>query len=43
MSPFYDFLVDCWKKDLVDEGKLNSFVPIFITDDECQKILATPK
>ncbi|GAV13225.1 hypothetical protein [Paenibacillus sp. NAIST15-1] len=41
-SLYYDFLVDCWRKGLADENKLETFVPIFISDEERQQIIATP-
>lgn len=40
-SPFYAFLVDCWKKGFADEEKLQSYVPKYISDEECQEIIET--
>lgn len=42
-SPFLDFLVDCWKKELADEERLKKYVPLFITEEERQQIVAIPK
>ncbi len=43
MSPFYNLLVDCWKKGMTDETKLKTFVPLFISEEERQMIIETPK
>lgn len=42
-SPYLDFLVDCWKKGLADEERLEKYVPVFISDEERQQIINTPK
>lgn len=40
-SPFYAFLVDCWKKRFADEEKLQSYVPKYISEEECKEIIET--
>lgn len=40
-SPFYAFLTDCWKKGFADEEKLQSYVPKYISAEECQEIIKT--
>ncbi|BFH70594.1 hypothetical protein J27TS7_58770 [Paenibacillus dendritiformis] len=40
-SPFYAFLVDCWRKGFADEKKLQSYVPRYISEEEFQEIIET--
>ncbi|WCF07069.1 hypothetical protein NDS46_22445 [Paenibacillus thiaminolyticus] len=42
-SPFYAFLVDCWRKGLAGEEKLQSYVPKYISDEECKEIVEITK
>lgn len=42
-SPFYDFLCDCWRKGFADEEKLQTYVPKYITEQECTEIIETQK
>lgn len=37
----YNFLLGCWIRRQVDEATLRSFVPRWITQEECDRILAT--
>ncbi|GAC41412.1 hypothetical protein PPOP_0762 [Paenibacillus popilliae ATCC 14706] len=40
-SLFYAFLVDCYRKRFADEEKLKSFVPKYISTEECKAIIET--
>ena len=40
---FYGFLLNMWCMDRIDEATLRSFVPFYISEDELNAILVTPK
>lgn len=40
-SLFFGFLMDCWRKGFADEAKLQSYVPKYISNEECQEIKET--
>lgn len=40
-SLFFAFLMDCWRKGFADEAKLQSYVPKYISNEECQEIIKT--
>lgn len=42
-SPSFDFLRDAWVLSLVTDVKLRAKVPKFITQEECDEILALPQ
>lgn len=39
----YGFILNMWIMERVTEQKVRSYVPIFITQEECNMILATPQ
>lgn len=39
----YPFLLNMWVMKKVDEAKLNTYTPKFITEEERDMILATPQ
>ena len=39
----YDFILRCWTIGLLNENQVYSYVPTFITEEECAEILATEK
>lgn len=39
----YGFILNMWVMRRVTEQKVRSYVPIFITQEECNMILATPQ
>ena len=43
MNPFYPFLLNLWMMDQITEETLRSFVPFYISEDELNMILVTPK
>ena len=43
MSVFYPFLLNMWVTKQITEVKLRSYVPTFISQEECDTILATPQ
>lgn len=40
---FYNFILSMWVNGTIDEAKVLSYVPTFITAEEAQMILATPQ
>ena len=42
-SPYYNFLMDTWIAKQITEAKLRSFTPYYISQIECDMILATPQ
>lgn len=39
----YGFILNMWIMRKIDENKVRNYVPKFITQDECDMILATPQ
>ena len=39
----YGFILNMWVMGRVSEQKVRSYVPTFITQEECSMILATPQ
>ena len=39
----YQFILNMWIMRKIDEAKVQSYVPRFITKEECDMILATPQ
>lgn len=39
----YGFILNMWVMGRVTEQKVRSYVPMFITQEECNMILATPQ
>lgn len=39
----YQFLLNMYVEGRITEAKLRSYVPLFITQEECDLILATPQ
>lgn len=39
----YGFILNMWMMDRMEEEVVRSFVPLFITQDEADMILITPK
>ncbi len=40
---FYNFILSMWVAGKIDEAKVRSYVPKFITEEEAELILATPQ
>ena len=40
---FYGFILNMWMMKKIDEAKVKSYVPAYISDDEAKMILATPQ
>lgn len=43
MSRMYGFIYNMWVLRKADEAKVQSYVPVFITQEEADMILATPQ
>lgn len=39
----YNFILNMWIMKRIDDTKVKSYVPFYITQDECDMILATPQ
>lgn len=39
----YQFILNMWIMKRIDENKVRSYVPLFISEEEANMILATPK
>ena len=39
----YGFILNMWIMKRIDEKKVRSYVPIYINQEECEMILATPQ
>lgn len=39
----YAFILNMWITRRVDENRVRNYVPLFISDEECNMILATPQ
>lgn len=42
-SPFYNFILSMWIQGRFTAEKVQSYVPAYITQEECDAILATPQ
>lgn len=42
-SLFFAFLMDRWRKGFADEDKLHSYVPKYISAEECREIIEETK
>ena len=42
-SPYYPFILNMWIMGSINEVKVQSYVPRFITQIECDAILVTPQ
>lgn len=42
-NQFYNFLLNMWIMKQIDMPKLQSYVPMFISQNECNMILTTPQ
>lgn len=39
----YNFILNMWIMKRIDEVKVKSYVPKYITQEQCDKILSTPQ
>lgn len=39
----YNFILNMWVMRRIDQARVQSYVPIFITQEEANMILATPQ
>ncbi len=39
----HQFILNMWIMKRIDENKVRSYVPLFISEKECEMILATPQ
>ena len=39
----YAFILNMWIMKRIDENKVRSYVPLYINEEECGMILATPQ
>jgi len=39
----YGFILNMWVMGRINESKVRSYVPKYITEDECNMILVTPQ
>lgn len=39
----YGFILNMWIMRRINEAKVRSYVPIYISQEECDMILATPQ
>lgn len=39
----YNFILNMWIMRRISEAKVRSYVPVYISQEECDMILATPQ
>lgn len=39
----YGFILNMWIMKRIDENRVRSYTPLYITQEECDMILATPQ
>lgn len=42
-SPMYPFILSMWKQRKINAAQVQAYVPFYITQAECDAILATPQ
>lgn len=42
-SPIYNFVLTMWKEHRITETQIRSYVPLGLTQEEADEILATPQ